>query len=128
VSPDIARDFIHVDDVVEAYLAAAAARGSEPGAVYNVGTGRETSIGRAVEIARKVLSLEAEPQWDTMPKRSWDTTTWVANPAKIERELGFRPAIGFEEGFSRFARWVAANPGYRARAASNRSRFSQSRR
>ncbi len=63
-----------------------------------------------------------------MPNRAWDTSTWVANPAKIERQLGFRTKIAFEEGFTRFVRWVEENPGYRARAASNLSRFSQSRR
>jgi nucleoside-diphosphate-sugar epimerase len=117
VAPDIGRDFVHVDDVVEAYLSAATQRASEPGAVYNVGTGRQTSIRQAVEIARRVLSIEAVPEWSTMPNRAWDTSTWVANPAKIERELGFRAGVGFEEGFSRFVRWIEENPQYRRRAA-----------
>jgi dolichol-phosphate mannosyltransferase len=118
VSPDIARDFVHVGDVVEAYVAAASARTTEPGAVYNVGTGQEISIRRAVAVTRKVLAIEAEPAWGTMPKRPWDTTTWVANPAKIEKELGFRARVGFEEGFSRFAAWVRENPRYRERVIS----------
>jgi nucleoside-diphosphate-sugar epimerase len=125
VSPEVARDFVHVDDVVEAYLAAAGRRGSEPGAVYNLGTGRQTSIRDAVEVARKVLSIEAAPEWSTMPNRAWDTSTWVANPAKIEKELGFRTKIPFEEGFSRFVRWVEENPAYRARAARSLSRHDE---
>jgi UDP-glucose 4-epimerase len=128
VSPEVARDFVYVDDVVEAYLAAANRRGPEPGPVYNVGTGSQTSIRAAVEVARRVLAIDSAPQWETMPNRAWDTSVWVANPAKIERELGFRPSTPFEVGFSRFVRWLEENPGYRERAASNLSRFSQSRR
>ncbi|HLE69302.1 MAG TPA: NAD-dependent epimerase/dehydratase family protein [Vicinamibacteria bacterium] len=132
VSPDVARDFVFVDDVIDAYLAAARRRGPEPGAVYNVGTGRQTSIREAVEVARRALSIDSVPQWGTMPNRAWDTSVWIANPKKIERELGWRPRTTFEEGFSRFARWLSENPDrlqvYRDRAASNLSRLSQSRR
>ena len=132
VSPDVARDFVYVDDAVEAYLAAASRRGPEAGAVYNVGTGRQTSIREAVEIAKRVLAIDSPPEWGTMPDRAWDTTVWVANPRKIERELGWTPRTTFEEGFARFARWLSEAPErlplYRDRAASNLSRFSQSRR
>jgi len=132
VSPEVARDFVFADDVVDAYLAAASRRGTEPGAIYNVGTGRQTSIREAVEIARRVLSIEAAPEWGTMPNRAWDTTIWVGNPDKIKRELGWKPRTTFEDGFSRFARWLSVDPDrialYRERAASNLSRFSQSRR
>lgn len=132
VSPDIARDFVFVDDVVEAFLAAANLPGTAPGAVYNVGTGRQTSIREAVAIARRVLSIELVPEWGTMPNRAWDTSIWVANRDRIERELGWKPGTTFEEGFSRFTRWLSADPDriplYRERAASNLSRFSQSRR
>ncbi len=45
-------------------------------------------------------------------------------------ELGWKPLTTFEEGFSRTVRWLTENPDrlerYRARAASNLSRFSQS--
>jgi dolichol-phosphate mannosyltransferase len=131
VSPEIARDFVFVDDVVEAYLAAASRRCPEPGAVYNVGTGGQTTIREAVEIARSTLSIHSVPKWGTMPNRAWDTSVWVANPKKIERELGWRPRTTFEEGFSRFVRWLSESPDrlqlYRDRAAPNLSRFSQSR-
>jgi dolichol-phosphate mannosyltransferase len=132
VSPDVARDFVFVDDVVEAFLAAASGRGLEPGALYNVGTGKQTTIREAVELARRALSIDSRPEWGTMPNRAWDTSIWVANPERIERELGWKPRTTFEEGFTRFARWLSESPDrlqlYRDRAASNSSRFSQSRR
>ncbi|HEY7818561.1 MAG TPA: NAD-dependent epimerase/dehydratase family protein, partial [Vicinamibacteria bacterium] len=89
VSPDVSRDFVHVDDVVEAYLAAA----KGPAGVYNVGTGKQITIRDAVEMARRVLSISAEPHWGTMPDRSWDSRVWVADARKIQRELGWRPKV-----------------------------------
>ena len=57
VGPETARDFVHVDDVVEAYLLAATHRGQEAGAVYNVGAGIQTTVREAVAVARQVLEI-----------------------------------------------------------------------
>src|SRR5207249_3588655 len=46
-SPDTARDYVYVDDVSDACLAAARG-GSRPGAVYNLGTGVQTTLRQAV--------------------------------------------------------------------------------
>jgi dolichol-phosphate mannosyltransferase len=103
VSPAVARDFVHVDDVCSAFLLAARA---QPGNVYNVGSGRQTTVAEVVELARRLLDLDAEPQWGSMPDRAWDTETWVANPARIRRELGWEPYIGLEEGLARTLEWL----------------------
>lgn len=110
VNPDIQRDFVYVDDVVEAYLLAATTPDQELGAVYNVGTGRGTPLREAVEVARQVLNIKAEPEWGAMPDRQWDTTTWVSDNRKIMKDLGWRPRYSFEQGFSSTADWFRENP------------------
>jgi len=107
--PDVARDFVAVDDALDAFLAAVRP-GSPPGAVFNVGTGRQTSIREAVAVARGQLGIEAEPDWGTAPRRRWDTTTWVASTARIERELGWRPRTTLDEGFERVVDWLRSSP------------------
>lgn len=109
-SPDIARDFVYVDDVANAFLLAAEHEEIERGTIYNVGTGTQTTLADAVRLARQRFEITSETQWETMSNRSWDTTTWVANANKIRRELGWRAATGFEEGFHRFTDWIAARP------------------
>jgi nucleoside-diphosphate-sugar epimerase len=52
VDGNVARDFVYVDDVKQAYLLAAQRTDVEPGAIYNVGTPVPTSIGEVVNIAR----------------------------------------------------------------------------
>jgi nucleoside-diphosphate-sugar epimerase len=112
-SPGVARDFVWVGDVVDAYLLAASARGE--GAVYNVGSGGQTTLAEAVDAARRVLGVTEEPAWGSMADRSWDTDVWVADVSKIERELGWRPAVGFDEGLARTADWLRNDPLVRER-------------
>jgi UDP-glucose 4-epimerase len=104
VSPRVARDFVHVDDVCEAFVVAA--RVAEPGRAYNVGSGRQTTVEEIVGVARRLLDIDAEPQWGSMPDRRWDTETWVANPERIRRELGWEARIGLEEGLARTVEWL----------------------
>jgi UDP-glucose 4-epimerase len=103
VSPKVARDFVHVDDVGEAFVRAADA---QPGRVYNVGSGRQTTVEEVVRVARSLLDLDVEPEWGSMPDRRWDTETWVANPERIRTELGWEARIGLEEGLARTLEWL----------------------
>jgi nucleoside-diphosphate-sugar epimerase len=114
-SPRVARDFVWVGDVVEAYLRAAAAAGA--GSVYNVGSGTQTTLADAVEAARRALGVTEEPRWSSMADRSWDTEVWVADVRKIGRELGWRPTVSFEEGLARTAAWLRERPSARERYA-----------
>jgi dolichol-phosphate mannosyltransferase len=107
-APDVARDFVYSDDVVSAFVLAAEHREVERGAIYNVGTGVQTTLADAVRLARRELDIATKTQWETMSNRVWDTTTWVANTDKIRNELGWNAAIGFDEGFRRFTAWIAA--------------------
>ncbi len=98
VDPAVARDFVHVDDVCEAFLRAAVA-GSPP-SIVNVGTGTQTTIGQVVDLARRTFGIASEATWGTFPRRAWDTTSWVADTARMRRELGLSPrplAVGFAE-------------------------------
>lgn len=115
VNPQTARDFVHVDDVVEACLGAAQHQGGEPGAIYNVGTGVQTTVREAVDVARGVLSVTGDPTWGTMPAREWDTDTWVADSRKIRSELRWAPRYTFEAGFRQMVAWFDAHPEFRER-------------
>ena len=109
VRPDIARDYVYTEDVNDACLLAAATPGQEAGAVYNLGTGIQTSLREVVDLARRVLAIPVEPVWGSMPDRQWDTTVWVADNHKIRQELGWQPRHTFEQGFGEMVRWFGDN-------------------
>jgi nucleoside-diphosphate-sugar epimerase len=103
VDPAVARDFVHVDDVCEAFLRAAVA-GSPP-SIVNVGTGTQTTIGQVVELARRTFGIEGEAIWGTFPRRAWDTTSWVADTVRMRRDLGLSPRP-LAQGFAETVEWA----------------------
>jgi dolichol-phosphate mannosyltransferase len=105
VSPDTARDYVYVEDVSEACILAAMTQPREFGAIYNLGTGKSTTLREVASIARRVLGIQAEPEWGTMPARAWDTSIWQADSHKIQAELSWCPRHSFEEGFARMVAW-----------------------
>jgi len=109
VNPDVSRDFVYVDDIIEAYLLAAMRPGQELGAVYNVGTGIQTSLREVVDMARRVMGIRIEPNWGSMRDRTWDTKYWVADNRKIQSELGWQPRYTFEQGFRLTVDWFQNN-------------------
>lgn len=113
VNPEVARDYVYVEDVIDAYLLAATRPNQEPGAVYNVGTGVQTTLGEAVNVARQVMGIAAEPKWGSLPHRQWDTNVWVADPRKISDQLGWRPRHTFLQGFSLMVDWFRDHPAMR---------------
>jgi len=109
VNPETARDYIYVDDVVDAYLLAATRSVQELGAVYNIGSGVQTSLREVVHVARQVLGIVVEPEWGTMSQRIWDTNTWVADIQKSSDELGWHPQFTFQQGFRKMVQWFSDN-------------------
>lgn len=107
--PEIARDFIFTEDVVRAYLSVAASSASlPPGEVYNVGTGKQTSIRDVVEVTKEVFDLKIDPVWGSMPNRSWDSTIWIANNSKL-CATGWKPEFEFKAGFLKTVEWFRQN-------------------
>ena len=111
VNPQIARDFVATDDVLDALIAAAERpSAAEPGAVYNVGSGVETTIGEIVEVVRELLEIEVEPDWGSAPQRDWDTTSWVSDSRKIREKLGWAPRVALRDGLRQMCAWLRETP------------------
>jgi nucleoside-diphosphate-sugar epimerase len=107
VSPATARDFVYVDDAVDA-LIAVARKSPRRGAVYNLCTGTQTTLATVVETARKLMGIAVEPVWSSMEQRSWDTDIWVGSPAAMEKEIGWRAQVDFATGLQRMIEWTQA--------------------
>ena len=95
----------YVDDVTDAYVLAAEAPLSEPGAVSNVGTGVQTRLRDIVEVVRRLLGVTLEPDWGSFPDRKWDTTIWRADVTRIGKELGWTPRHDMEAGLLGTVAW-----------------------
>jgi dolichol-phosphate mannosyltransferase len=113
--PNTARDFIYIDDVCDAYVQIAMHPPREPGAVFNVGTGRQTTLAEVVTLVRSMFDVRMEPQWGTMPPRTWDTDVWRSDISKIRAEVGWTPGHALADGLDRFNAWLIGHPLLRER-------------
>jgi dolichol-phosphate mannosyltransferase len=108
VGPETARDFVWVGDVCEAFVLAATRPLEDPGAVFNICSGEQTTLRELVDVVRAVLGVGAEPEWGTMAQRAWDTSVWVGDPSRAGRELGWSARTPLAEGIERMAAWARA--------------------
>jgi UDP-glucose 4-epimerase len=115
VSPTIARDYVYIDDAVEAFILTAQTPLEDVGAVFNVGTGAQTSLRELVGIVRKQLSVRVQPEWGSMSDRDWDTDVWVSDPERIHASIGWKPAFSLEQGLEEFTKWITSDPTIRTR-------------
>jgi UDP-glucose 4-epimerase len=114
-APDVARDFVHVDDVVDALIDFSALRG-RGGDVFNLGSGRQSTLREVVATLDRVLGRASVVEWNAFPARPWDTTRWQADVRRAGAELGWRARRTLEEGLRSFAEWCASPEGQRAYA------------
>ena len=111
VSPDTARDFVHVDDVVEAYLQIGQLS-LQHGEVFNIGTGIQSTVRDVVRAVQRSTGARVKVNWGSMPARTWDSETWLADATKVRRALKWAPQIRLAEGIARTIEWYRSE-GYR---------------
>src|SRR6185312_2345877 len=91
------RDYIYVDDVVAALLAAATSEAAGP---INIGTGIETDV---LELVERLGALRDgagfEPEF--APARTGEVQRIAIDPSRAERELGWRSQVGLADGLRR---------------------------
>jgi len=85
------RDFIHVDDLTNAFIKLA--RSNLKNKIYNLGSGKETSINKIANMigGKKIF----------IPKRLGDPTRSCANISKIKKDIKWKPRISIIEGIKR---------------------------
>lgn len=103
--PWLSRDFVHVDDVVQAFLAAALQAAPLAGQTFNIGTGRQTTLEQLTAMVRSLCHLPQAPVFGTAANRAWDVHPWYAQPERARQQLGWSARISLEEGLRRTLEW-----------------------
>ncbi|MDQ3147978.1 MAG: NAD-dependent epimerase/dehydratase family protein [Actinomycetota bacterium] len=100
------RDYVYVDDVVDAFFRAAT-RGS--GVLCNIGTGVETTTGDLHAIMAEQAGV-FEPVVMMAPARHGELVRSVLDPARARLHLGWEPWTSLEDGTAQVLRWASAQP------------------
>ena len=95
VGNDVVRDFLHIDDVVRAYLLLAD-RGVA-GEVYNVCSGTGVSTRQLAERVLLQLGVAADISTEASLVRATDIPVLVGSPAKLKRDTGWSPQKTYDD-------------------------------
>ncbi len=95
------RDFLYVDDLCRAVVAAA--ERDCAGQVFHVASGRETAIGDLVEAIRRVTGSGVTVEH--RPARAGEVRRNCARIDRARAVLGFEPSVEIEDGLARTWRW-----------------------
>lgn len=88
------RDFLPVEDVVDAYLAIAE-RG-QPGEAYNIGSGHARSISEILDLLLSFAKVSISVREDPSRMRPLDVTVLVADTSRLRTHTGWKPSVDFE--------------------------------
>ena len=102
---DQTRDFVYVDDVVSAFMAA---RDAGDGELLNVGSGQELSVNELYSHLARLTGTRTEPVYAAA--RPGELERIVVDASKAGQVLGWKPAVSLEEGLERTVAGFRANP------------------
>lgn len=94
------RDFVYVDDIVAALLAAV----GRSGGPFNVGTGEDTTVAALHAACARIAGTDPAARHEAA--RLGDVQRSVLDARLAERELGWRPSISLDDGLARTWTWM----------------------
>jgi UDP-glucose 4-epimerase len=97
------RDFIHVDDVVDAFVKLITTGNNSYG-TYNVGTGKEHSVEELVSTLEEILDIDVQIMTDDERVRESDRPHLQADCTRISEELGWTASRDLRSGIERTMR------------------------
>jgi len=109
-SRQFVRDFIYIDDVLDAYESAVRLRNSS-GNIFNIGSGRQHSVGEVVDCIIKILGNEVA--YETGTPQAWknEPAFWQADIQKAKSELPWEPGYSLERGLAATVDWFKVHKG-----------------
>lgn len=97
------RDYVFVDDVVEAFVRA----WKQGSGLYNIGAGVETSTKQLYDAMAAAAGVTTEPEF--LPARTGELQRSVLNAGKAQRELGWRASVDVPNGVVRVLDYFREN-------------------
>ena len=103
------RDFIFIEDVVNAYVSLINSTKTFTGEIINIGFGQQHTVGYIVKTITDYMNYEGEISWKTNAVRSYDTTKWQANIINALEVLKWKPNYSIKDGLIKTIEWFKNN-------------------
>ncbi|MCE1119008.1 NAD-dependent epimerase/dehydratase family protein [Pseudomonas sp. NMI795_08] len=101
----VTRDYVHVQDLADAFSKALAYEGNEQ--IFNIGAGVGTSLNTLIEIIEKIIGRPIEKIYK--PGRPFDVPVNVLDCSLAAQELGWSTQYNLEQGLKRTIKWYLSN-------------------
>lgn len=98
----VTRDYIHVSDVADSFVASLSYNGSH--SVFNIGSGKGTSLTDLIGEIENALGRSVEVNY--FEKRNFDVPVNYLNIELAQAELNWRPAVSLSKGLAATAKWM----------------------
>ena len=98
----VQRDYLYIGDVADAFARAVAYDG--PHSVFNISSGKGTSLNEVIRLIERVTGVSVEKSYQ--PGRAFDVPVSVLDNALASCELGWSPKVSLEDGITRTAAYM----------------------
>jgi nucleoside-diphosphate-sugar epimerase len=112
VAPEAMRDYIYIDDAVDALVALAEHpdKTAITGQIVNLGTGTGIRARQVVDVVAAATAVVPKVTWNNTQLRYWDSSVWQADMTKTFSLTSWRPKTSFEQGVAATVSWIRNNP------------------
>lgn len=100
------RDYVFVDDVVDAFVRAATTDREITG-LFNVGTGIQTTVNEVHQLTTEATDGASPPRYAAA--RSGEVRAIALDNSRCREEFGWQPAVSLSEGIARTIAWLRSN-------------------
>ncbi|MDO8467193.1 MAG: NAD-dependent epimerase/dehydratase family protein [bacterium] len=108
-NPTAVRDFIYIDDVIDAYLQCMSKAEALRGQVLNIGSGIEIGIPSLCEKLKEIGKFTNTIRKEPGQPRLGESPSWQADITKAKKLLGWQPKRSLEEGLEKTITWFREN-------------------
>ena len=102
---EVTRDFVYVDDVINAFIISAVSQIGVPGfRLFNICSGEAVSMEQVATVTRRLFGIEDEPKFGPA-LRQWDLSKWYGNPGHAREQMNWHARTEFADGLKKTLDW-----------------------
>jgi nucleoside-diphosphate-sugar epimerase len=109
-SPYAVRDFIFIEDVIDAFIKIIDKKDQIPaGTILNVGSGFDAKVIEVFKMLKEIVGYKMDFTVEGFPRESDVLRVWSADTEKIQKILGWRSKYNLENGLIKTVKWFKKN-------------------
>lgn len=110
-NPSYVRDFIFIDDVVDAFMYFLTSKNQQSG-IFNIGSGKQYTLQQVVEEVRTLSKNKLRIIWNSRVSNQLEPSFWKADISKTKKQLGWKPKITLKQGLRKTYKWILENKNF----------------